>query len=201
MDRQQFDALSRRIDQVICRRSILQAPLLVTALARSLAGGSPEVASKRRRKKRKKCRNGERTCGKQCLAPEACCLNSDCGTCERCDRGACVPQAEGSACANGGVCRNQICKPDRSLGCSVNQDSCGPAGSVLCPDRGAGVNNVFCFVDAEGDPVCGESLCTNDATGASCPGLTGAGSIILPCLAICGDPQINKTHMCVKPAA
>ncbi len=200
MDRQLFDALSRRVDRALGRRAVLQAPLLATVLASALAGGNPEAAGKRRRK-RKTCRNGTTKCGKQCLPPGSCCVDSECGICQRCDSGACVPQSDGSACADGGVCRNQVCKPDRSLGCSVAQDSCGPAGSVLCPDRGSGVSNVFCFVDADGDPVCGEALCTDDATGASCPGLTGAGSIVLPCLAICGVAPINKTHMCVKPVA
>jgi hypothetical protein len=68
---------------------------------------------------------------------------------------------------------------------------------VNCPDNPA--NNTFCHLDLDSDPVCANVICTNDATGAACAALTGAGSIVVPCEPICGAPDINKSHMCVKP--
>lgn len=139
------------------------------------------------------CPIGQVVVGSACEDP----CNPACDECQRCDDGVCVDLADGASCTSGGVCRHKVCKPDRSLGCTVAQDSCGPSSSVLCPD--SQVNNLFCFVDADSDPVCGRARCTNDTTGAECQNLTGVGSIVVPCTGICGAPDINKTHMCVGP--
>ena len=187
----ELDALSRRVAAALSRRSVLATmPALLGALV------APEIVAARKKRK-KKCKAPKVRCGKQCLPPGACCVDADCDECQTCNGGTCRDLTNGAACSNGRVCRAGVCKPDRSLGCSVTQDSCGGAGSVLCPENNPG--NLFCFVDSDGDPVCGTALCTNDTTGAACPGLTGAGSIVLPCAAICG-PAVNKTHMCVRPS-
>lgn len=138
------------------------------------------------------CPAGQVVAGNACSVP----CNPACGDCQRCDAGVCVDLADGAACAGGGVCRNSICKPDRSLGCTVAQNNCATGIGLNCP--GSQANNTFCHVDLDGDPVCANVLCTNDATGAACPGLTGPGSFVQPCAPICG-PNASMTHMCIKP--
>ena len=171
--------------------------LVGSAFALLPGGGLRSGSAARKKRKKKKCTSPKVKCGKQCLPPGACCVDADCDECQTCNGGTCRDLTNGAACSNGGVCRAGVCKPDRSLGCAATQNSCGGAGSILCPENNPG--NLFCFLDSDGDPVCGTALCTNDTTGAACPGLTGAGSIVLPCAAICG-PAVNKTHMCVRPA-
>ena len=140
-----------------------------------------------------RCPSGQVVADNACEAP----CNPACAECQRCDDGVCVDLADGAACTGGGVCRDKVCKPDRSLGCTVAQDSCTTGIGVNCPGNPA--NNTFCHLDLDGDPICAIVICTNDTTGAACTGLTGAGSIVVPCTAICGAPDINKTHMCVGP--
>jgi len=229
MDQPQFDAFSRRVNRALGRRSLLRAAIVATALPGSeILTGRDAVGKRKKRKKcrppRVKCgktclpaggccnsTDCRRITGQVCVAescecPEGqvvtdntCAVPCDpaCSDCQRCVAGVCIDVADGAACTDGGVCRNNVCKPDLSLGCSAAQDSCGPSGSVLCPD--SQVNNLFCFVDADSDPVCGRARCTNDTTGAECQNLTGVGSFVVPCAAICGAPDINKTHMCVGP--
>ena len=139
-----------------------------------------------------RCPGGQVVAGGECAAP----CSPVCDVCQRCDDGTCVDLAEGAACANGGVCRGNICKPDRSFGCTVAQNACATGAALNCPNNSA--NNTFCFVDLDGDPVCAKVKCTNDATGAVCPDLLGPGSFVQPCALICG-PNDNKTHMCIQP--
>lgn len=227
MDHPQFDAFSRRANRALGRRSLLRAALLATMLPGANILTGHDVAGKRKKRKKCRsskvkcgktclpagsCSTGAdctQVAGQVCVtntctcpaglvvSGNACAVPCDpaCDDCQRCVAGACLDVADGAACRDGGVCRNNVCKPDLSLGCSAAQDSCGPSGSVLCPD--GQVNNLFCFVDADGDPVCGRARCTNDTTGAECQNSTGAGSFVVPCAAICGASDINKTHMCV----
>jgi hypothetical protein len=228
MDRLQFDALSRRVARLADRRSVLHAAVFGSVAAGITVASDGNAKRKRKKKKpckppRRKCGKnclaagacctnvdcttaiGQVCIGNACVCPDGQVLAGNscgapcspaCGECQGCAAGVCIDLDDGATCTDGGVCRNKVCKPDRSLGCTVAQDSCGANGSVLCPD--SSTNNLFCFVDADGDPVCGTALCTNDDTGAECAGLTGAGSIVVPCAAICVSAQ-NKTHMCVKP--
>lgn len=181
--------------RVLGRRSLLHTALFVTVLPGTWGLPHQEVVGKRKRKRGYKCRSPRVRCGKQCLAAGSGCIDSECGICQRCDGGVCVAGAEGFACANGGVCRTQVCKPHRSLGCSVEQDSCGPGGSLECPDRPTGVNNLSCFVDAAGDPVCRTARCTNVTTNVACVAAPGAGAFVLPC-ALCVIS--GNQRICVK---
>lgn len=229
MDQPNFDGLSGRVDQALGRRSLLHAAFLATVLPGTWIPNGRDAAAKRKKRKRcrsprvkcgKTCLPAGACCtsadctqvtgqvcvakscecpGGQVVSGNACAVPCDpvCGDCQRCVAGACIDVADGAACTDGGVCRNKVCKPDRSLGCTVAQDSCTTGVGLICPGNPA--NNTFCHLDLDGDPVCANVICTNDTTGAACTGLTGAGSIVVPCTAICGAPDINKTHMCVKP--
>lgn len=224
MDRQQFDALSRRVDQALCRRSILQAPLLVTVLAGSLTWSNQEAAGKR---KKKACKSPRIKCGKKCLAAGRCCTNADCtvvgqvcvssrcecpggqvvdgnecaepcspacGDCQRCDDGACVDLADDTPCTGGGTCQAGLCKADRSFGCPANLSACTAGPGAICPD--STTSGTSCFIDAAGDSVCGTGQCTNLTTDAECVTLLGAGAFVLPC-SFCSLG--GKTRICVKP--
>lgn len=225
MNQPQFDAFSRRVNRALGRRSLLRAAVVAAALPGSEILTGHDAAGKRKKRKKcrsprvkcgKKCLPARACCtnaecaaviGQVCVANTCECpggqvvagnecaqpCNPVCGECQRCDDGACIDLADDSPCSNGGVCKTGICKPDRSFGCAATQNVCAGTG-VDCP--GSTTPEAKCFVDIEGDAVCGVGLCTNVTTDEACIAELGEGAFVQPC-PICG--VASKTHICVKP--
>ena len=68
--------------------------------------------------------------------------------------------------------------------------------NVPCPDSTS--SGAACFVDEDGDSVCGVALCTRVTTDEACESELGEGAFVLLC-PICGIGVGGNTHMCVKP--
>ncbi|MFN8678736.1 MAG: hypothetical protein U0Z70_20325 [Thermomicrobiales bacterium] len=228
MDRQQFDALSRRFAHLVGRRSVLHVAAFGPMAAGLAVAGDGDA---KRKRKKKKCKPPRIKCGKKCLAAGACCTNADCtavigqvcvgnacecpsgqvaagnrcavpcspacGDCQRCDDGVCGDVADDTPCANGGTCQAGVCKPDRSFGCTPSQNVCGGT-NVACPD--STTSGAACFVDGDGDSVCGTAECTTVTTDTACESLLGSGAFVLLC-PICSVGGGGKTHMCVLPVS
>ena len=213
-----FDQLLSSIVTGTPRRTLLSGLLGVAGVATANQAGA--------KKKKKKCKPPKVKCGKKCLAAGACCTNADCpvdgqtctantcqcpagevvsgtrcarpcipacGQCQQCVDGACEDLAEDTPCSQG-ICRNGVCKPDRSFGCVTSQNACASGSGVACPD--STTSQAACFIDADGDSVCGTGQCTNVTTDAACVALLGVGAFVLPCpLCLLGA----KNNVCVKP--
>lgn len=226
MDGTQFDRITARLAATAPRRVVLGG--LGGLLGLEAAAARTAAKNNKKKKKRKKCKAPRVRCGKQCLAAGACCTNADCpiggqtcvrngcecpagqvvddgactvpcipacGVCQRCSGGACLNLPNGSACPQG-KCRDGVCKPDRSFGCVTSQNQCVETAVIPCP--GNNTAGARCFVDPDGDSVCGTGTCTSNTSQAACITASGPDAFVVPC-AICALG--GATHMCVKPVS
>jgi hypothetical protein len=201
MHADRFDALARAVWVGATRRRLLRRlavlPLLGTLVIRVADDEAVDAAhpvrriqgrrARRRAQRRRRLRRQRRRCAHPC------------GACQRCRRGSCRPNADGSACGNDGACRGGscICPGSRQLcgGKCVNTDSdplnCGRCGThcpifgecqegkCVCPKcPGSLYPFQCCAPDADGCSVCGDYdtdilgdpfTCQTNITRANCP--------------------------------
>jgi hypothetical protein len=225
MDVRQFEALSRRVAHLVGRRTLLHAALVAPLVTGASLINDGEAKRKRKKKLCKpprikcdktclaagacctnadcakvigqvcvanacECRGGQAVAGNECVVP----CNPSCSECERCEVGVCVTVEDATPCTNGGTCKAGLCKPDRSFGCAPTQNACLSGADVSCPNSTTA--RAACFIDGEGDPVCGVGLCTDVTTDDACESEVGEGGFVLSCV-LCAVAQ--KSRVCVKP--
>jgi hypothetical protein len=163
MDRERFDALSRRLGEALGRRGLLRtgaATVAMTIVAVGAPGLDLEVDAGKRRRKRK--RKRKRPCGGQCpfAAPQCCppTTQDPQGSCAAVDE-VCCTSAEG-----GGVCPADMptcCPPTTKFEegfCAVHDATCCPSeqGGFLCP---AGLNCCATSDDCPQHATCDQNCC------------------------------------------
>ncbi|MCA9861844.1 MAG: hypothetical protein KC432_02435 [Thermomicrobiales bacterium] len=137
MDSRNFDAVVRACAGAWSRRRVL------AALAGAWSGGSAlltDTEARRKRRKRKRCKKGLKTCGKRCVDIQT---NAD-----HC--GACKASCGGRACVNG------VCQNPGAGGCPAGQTRCGQA----CVNLQTDANHCgACRVGCSSGQACAGGLC------------------------------------------
>lgn len=177
VDDSTFDRVIRNGVRGVPRRGLLG---LVSGFA-ALATGTPGAEGTRKR--RKKCKTPRIRCGKQCLAAGACCTSADCTS------------VFGQVCV-ANVCQCPVggCPPNRAFGCVATQNACLEAASAVCPN--STTSRASCFIDGQGESICGTALCTNVTTDAECESEAGEGAFVLPCSSCAST---GNARVCVQP--
>lgn len=143
MDADRFDVVVRSF-AAVSRRATLGRMAGGLAALIGLLGAEDVAAGKKRRKKNKKCKGGQKKCGKRCIPKANCCTDANCGECEHCQSGTCIP-----GCQSGQICQNGACT------CPTGQRDC----QGTCIPDGDCCANVDCASGAA--CVDGACLCLN----------------------------------------
>lgn len=166
MDADRFDALTHALASRTTRR------ISLTALSSLALGGlllkTSDVGAKKRKKK---CKSGQKKCGQRCIPASDCC--GGCGE-QTCCTGSCANlQTDGKNCgACGEACASNVCL----------NGNCKCNGQAQCP------SGCFCALNAASATVCVGGLtataCTADADCASgvCRQTAGGNFCGEPCL-------------------
>lgn len=192
MEADRFDALLRSLASRSSRRAFTSLPI-VGSLA-VLLGHAPEVASKKRKKK--KCKGGATRCGKACVDSQS--DPAHCGGCNQactagasCRNGSCQTGSGGCnpPCPTGSTCVNGACQPDSGCNPPCPADRPCFKGFCLCTGDGQCARDKdpggqFCNQPTDGDPLKVHCGCSRDqivcTTGESCSNCCTTAACILP---------------------
>lgn len=150
MDNGRFDNWAKLAGRRQSRRLTIQLLAgAIPGLAAGLFDNRADAAKKKRKPKPKKCRPGQKRCGRFCIASKLCCISANCPDCQECSaQGTCVDQLLEPLC---NACQGLKCV-NKSLRCAPVKDGtacgefCCEAPDTCCPGwRGC----------KSPDPVCG----------------------------------------------
>ena len=160
------------------------------------------------------CRMNYKRCGNECIQAsmccraDGCCGNADCGTCQKCAAGKCVPQGNAEDLKNecsDGTCRTGNC--DGQGGCAVSPNNQpGPGCNTRETCEGNGIRRAsFCQggscqtgkLDPCPSPSDGKATCGGSSCGFTCN--DGFMKSTNGCVASCGTKQNEQccaNHKC-----
>jgi hypothetical protein len=156
---------------------------IMGGLGSLLRPADSEARKRKGKKKRKKCKNGKKKCGKKCIPADGCCTAAECAAGQSCCAHECTaPMSCGEdTCGCGEVCRwspegARSCQPG---GCP-EIDYCGNRTRFICD---ADDDTCFCATSIDGVPGCvkdpGSTGCPQCKSDADCVETLGQPALCL----------------------